>query len=621
MSESDEITHFAIYPAIGIARVGNSPDGFFFGPELPGEPRESGSYRDAGGRIKRQAARFRVYGINARGEAVKEITALEARITWRVEVANKKAAWFDFDQALDIPESLGSNTSAGIASLRRNPDVKDVERGSLAITPPAVTLSGTNVNAGGSDAAYALWGRFVTLPVYLGEARTDEAGRLVFLGGRGVSASLGDKRATTFANNTGWHDDVSDGPVDATVEYQGRTYQATGAWVVVAPPDYAPGVQGIVTGYDLLFDVATQIDPSLLPARPTFSQHVYPLLRRFTLTQWVNAGFARDFGFGTPSDFTQPALIARLNDPSAAEAPLRASILSWFRDPSYQAPQSSALPAFYGDAVTLNTGTTDAREWMAILPTQYRWLEQWAAGHFIADGAPPSPPRWEALSAAEQVRLIDRGVLDDVLGGPFHPGAEFTWPMRHALVYSAPFRVKRRDTAEPPYGQQLVASAALADGGPLDGSTAGDITRWMAVPWQADTSSCLSAYLPYVDDYLPTFWPARVPNDVLDQEQYQALLDRAKSPIEKERAFAFARRVKWLRGIRYPMQPTLPPKIFPSEPAINKFLKEWWQVGIIEAMPGPGGVFPDEVWVETGRQIEHSQPEGTALLRLIDDED
>jgi len=620
MNESDEITHFAIYPAIGVARVGNSPDGFFFGPELPGAPREIEGYRDAGGRIKRQAARFRIYGFNARGEAVREVTARDARITWRVEVANKKAAWFDFDQALDIPESLGSNTHAGIASLRRNPDTPAPERAGLAITPPAVTLVGEDVNAGGGDAAYSLVGQFVDRPVYLGEARSDAEGRLVFLGGRGVSASVDDKRATTFANNTGWHDDVSDGPVDATVEYRGRTYQATGAWIVVGPPDYAPGVQGIVTGYDLLLDVATQMDPSRLPPRPTFSQHVYPLLRRFTLTQWVNAGFARDYGSGTPADFTQPALIARLNDPSATEAPLRAAILGWFRNPSYPEPQSAALPPFYGDAVTLDTGTTDAREWMAILPTQYRWLEQWAAGHFIPDGPPPPPPPWEALSAAEQVRLIDRGVLDEVLGGPFHPGAEVTWPMRHPLLYSAPFRVKRRDTAEPEYGQQLVASAALADGGPLDGSTAGDLTRWMAVPWQADTSSCLSAYLPYVDDYLPTFWPARVPNDVLDEAHYRTLVDPRTSPVEKDHAFAFARRVKWLRGIRYPMKPTLPPKIFPSEPAINKFLREWWQVGIVAARPGPGGAFPAEVWVETGRQIEHSQPEGTPLLRLVDED-
>jgi hypothetical protein len=619
MQESQAITQFAIYPSIGVARVGNSPAGVFFGPEQPGELRR-GPYRDDGGRIKRQAARFRVYGLDAAGRVVKEITAADGRIEWRVDVANTKAAWFDFDLALDIPESMGSNTTSGIASLIRNPDVKGAERASLAITPRPVAISGRGVNEGGGDGAYELSGKFVGRDVYLGEVRTDEAGRLVFLGGRGVSASADGKALTTFANNAGWHDDVSDGPVDATVEYDGRTYQATGAWVVVGPPDYAPGVQGIVTGYDLLFDVAAHHDPELLPARPSFAQDVYPLLRRFSQHQWVNAGFARDFGFGTPADFADPAFVARLGDRSEATRTLRASIFGWFRDPSYQVPQPTSLPAYYGDGMTTSTTSTDPRQWMAIVPTQYRWLAQWAAGDFEADGpAKPAPP-WESLSAAEQVAGIDRAVLDEVLGGPFHPGAEFTWPMRNQILYASPFRIKRRTAPAPSFGTQLVGSVALAVGGPLDGSAAGDVTRWMAVPWQADTSSCLSGYITYVDDYLPTFWPARVPNDVLSSEQYAVVMDPLAPIGEKEHELGFHRRVKWLRGIRYPMKPETPPKIWPSQPAINKFLDEWWKVGIIEVKPGPGAPLPSELWVETGRQIETDQPLGTPLLRLTDED-
>jgi hypothetical protein len=77
--------------------------------------------------------------------------------------------------------------------------------------------------------------------------------------------------------------------------------------------------------------------------------------------------------------------------------------------------------------------------------------------------------------------------------------------------------------------------------------------------------------------------------------------------------FGFEKRVNGLRGIRYPMKPTFPPRIYPSKEAINKFLREWAQVGIVEALPGPGGPLPDEVWVETGRQIERDPPAMTAL--------
>ncbi|HMI93996.1 MAG TPA: LodA/GoxA family CTQ-dependent oxidase [Polyangiales bacterium] len=55
------ITALEIHPAIGIARVGNSPD-YFIGPERPFErPNPSGGFKDDNCRVKRQAARFRVW--------------------------------------------------------------------------------------------------------------------------------------------------------------------------------------------------------------------------------------------------------------------------------------------------------------------------------------------------------------------------------------------------------------------------------------------------------------------------------------------------------------------------------------------------------------------------------
>src|SRR5207245_769538 len=83
-----------IYPPIGIARVGNSPDEFFIGPELTGAPVENdGTYKDAEGRIKRQAARFRLYAFDEQGHVVAELNAdhpdVES-IEWQVELANRK---------------------------------------------------------------------------------------------------------------------------------------------------------------------------------------------------------------------------------------------------------------------------------------------------------------------------------------------------------------------------------------------------------------------------------------------------------------------------------------------------------------------------------------------------
>ena len=67
-SLASQIVAAAIYPSIGIARVGNSEHCYFIGPEVVDPPGEGlGGYRDRTGALKRQAARFRIYGLNAEG--------------------------------------------------------------------------------------------------------------------------------------------------------------------------------------------------------------------------------------------------------------------------------------------------------------------------------------------------------------------------------------------------------------------------------------------------------------------------------------------------------------------------------------------------------------------------
>jgi hypothetical protein len=239
----------AIYPAIGVARIGNSKNEYFYGPEVAEPlPQPWGFYRDSEGALKRQAARFRVYGLNAKGGAVCELDASNAQVHWTVHLANKKAAWYQFQLALDIPE-----VSSAIPSMLRNSTVSD--RASLIIDPGPRHISGYN-NGGGPGHVFDT-GTFVGKPVYLGEVRTDEAGRLVVLGGgHGVSASFDGTKAVTFANNEGWHDDVSDGPVTASVHYKGEALQVNPAWVIVAPPNYAPQQKSVRTMWDLMRDVA-----------------------------------------------------------------------------------------------------------------------------------------------------------------------------------------------------------------------------------------------------------------------------------------------------------------------------------------------------------------------------
>jgi hypothetical protein len=254
------------------------------------------------------------------------------------------------------------------------------------------------------------------------------------------------------------------------------------------------------------------------------------------------------------------------------------------------------LPPYYGDS--LNFPGQDPRQWMAVLPIQYEWLRQWAAGDFEADWPGEGlsfPERLEDLPLPEQPAALDRATLDDCLGGPFHPGPEMTWPMRQTLLYEAPFRLRRRTEPEPDWGPELTSEIALADDGPLSASGSGDLTRWLSVPWQTDVASCLSAYEPALDDYLPAFWPAHVPNDVLSLESYRLVIDPAATPEERQRAFA--NRVKWLRD--------LPGFDGSNRERMNAFIRQWGDAGVVTRQPGPedDAPFPETFWVDLGHAL------------------
>lgn len=309
----DEVVRYVVYPCLGIARVGNSPDEYFIGPEAPGEvPRPEGGYKDDAGRIKRQAARFRVYGLNEAGEAVREITAGEAEITWRVHLANRKAGWYQFQNAMDLGPKYAKTAAP------RNRTITGDDRKKLIIDPGQRTITGRDTKG---DAYHFDSGEFMGKKVPLGELRTDSQGRLLVLGGYGDSASYTGKPANTFANNEGWHDDTSDGPVRATVKIGGQEFEAEPAAVAVTPPNYGQGLYGPVTMYDVVYDLFCR-DPKFekqaprKPYRPSFWRHIFPIFERLVGNQWVNGGVNFLFGAGSPSDLTAPALLDQLSNPA-----------------------------------------------------------------------------------------------------------------------------------------------------------------------------------------------------------------------------------------------------------------------------------------------------------------
>lgn len=579
MKSDKRIVRAAIYPGIGIARVGNSEQEYLIGPEVPHfVPPPAGGYKDKAGALKRQAARFRIFGFNAEGQVVRELTSDDAEITWTVHVANTKAAWYRFEVAMDIPEA--------VPVPRRNANFIGDARKQLIIDPGPRGISGKNQ----SGAQYYFdTGEFIGEKVYLGELRTDEAGRLVFLGGRGKSATPFPKNsAYTFANNDGWHDDISDGPVSAEVRIGGTSIPVEPAWVVVAPPNYAPDITSVQTMYDVMYDTF-QGNWLTAPSQPSFTKHIHPLLIEFCEMQWVNFGFYCGFGHGSPNDSD---LFLRLANKGPAEAELRRQVFNLFRNPNYELLEITAWPQVYGD--NMNQPLTDARQFLALTPTLYQFLSAWARGDFISDwnaNAPAPPDKIEGYPLQEQPDTLDEAALHFCTGGPFHPGCEITWIARNPSLYRAPFRIRPRAATqpEPDYGDMLTPDVANDEAGPLLGSGPGALTRWMALPWQTDSASCRAGYEPEYSPYLPTFWPARVPNHVLAEAEYKQVINPKLR--REERLLALDRRSSWPRFLRgaYIDQ-------------INQMIDDFGKMGVIERRPGvkDDDAFPSVMYVETG---------------------
>jgi hypothetical protein len=250
-------------------------------------------------------------------------------------------------------------------------------------------------------------------------------------------------------------------------------------------------------------------------------------------------------------------------------------------------------PWIYGDSY--GSFATDAPDNYLHLPSVKEVaLRRWVAGDFIDDWTPAAAQAGSALESfplSERPAMLDRAALTYCLADAFHPGCEMTWPMRHASMYEKPFRIRHRPAGqpEPDYGNTLDQQTALKPGGPLYAQGPGDITRWMAIPWQGDSAFCRSGYDTAYDPYVPTFWPARVPNQVLTEEDYQTVMNT--SLPREQRIAAFNHRPDWERAILKGSVAQV----------MAKMIAHFGAMGIVEQRPGikDDPDFPQTIFVES----------------------
>jgi L-lysine epsilon oxidase C-terminal domain/L-Lysine epsilon oxidase N-terminal len=318
--------------------------------------------------------------------------------------------------------------------------------------------------------------------VPLGDLLTDSAGRLIILGGFGTSRSVAPTAALQkiqhFANNDDWCDDVSDGPVRATIRLHGTTeaIEAYSAWVIVAPPDFAPPIENVVTLYDVVYNIMAGFDPSLAVNEATkvsFTRDIYPILRRVSNMHWVSEVAAGAHAPNMAGYFMSQLQILSSSTPEAAGR--RGRIFRKLRSPSGGGGNMPKLPA-----------STQADNLVALTEVQYKKMEKWARGEFEPDwsGQEPVPLAVDKLAVEDRPHGLDRAALEACVGGGFFPGIEVGRIMLQEGTYDRqrPFRINA----------QLPA---------------GTLTANMAVPWQADFRDC------EFEDGLD-WWPGQRPNQV-----------------------------------------------------------------------------------------------------------
>lgn len=583
------IVRLSISPALGISRVGNSAK-WFLAPEIPGMPAlRDQSYKDGAERIKKQVQRFRIYGFNAAGEVVREVTARDASIEWSVHVANTKAAWYGFNNPLD-----NGDLAPGLPGQKRNQFfADDKERAEmLVIDPGPKSIGGANTNAHGGDPAFAMVGRFwKTHDVKLGELRTDDAGRLLVFPGDGDSQSaLPNNPITNFSDNDGWYDDWCDGVVQARVRFStGASMDADHAWVACCGPDFAPGIPPFISLYDVMHDLNIGIGWEPAPKPPlSFRRDIYPLFHRIGLMEWVAAAANLQRRFLDFSSFEDPRFISRLRDASASNKAFRQSVFEAFRDPNIDDPQPYKLPPMLGDGI--NYANSPLR-WFRIPERQYAALQAWSDGAFVDDLGPLGAPEITAIEEiplAQQPEALTRAVLDTCSGGAFHPGVELSWPLRHKELYDGPFRIALAKNRAPNLiqnlGRLLTPERAFSGyhGTPaaIAPQMPGDLTRWMGLPWQCDAFSCQQVL--FANDFpAAAWWPALLPIDVLPEAYYDMLMN-ARLPAA-ERVKFFENRVAWSRGaagIGYHANASY-------SDGLNRMIYLWNRMGVVVRRPGP----------------------------------
>ena len=194
-------------------------------------------------------------------------------------------------------------------------------------------------------------------------------------------------------------------------------------------------MSSVITLYDRAFDIAVDKFGLAEPTRPSFRDHIQPILARTVSLKWTNNHILWDSISQNWQDLS--------HDNSPATVQERKDIAEALSQPL---PLQDRFSGGGANAVTITR-------------VQSRMLNAWALGNFIDDwgqpkaATPPGPADY------------DVGPLSLTVGGGFFPGIEAGYRMKDSASYIEAFRLR----------PELLP---------------GHFTEQMALPWQSDFLQC-----------------------------------------------------------------------------------------------------------------------------------
>lgn len=542
-----------------------------------------GTYRDSGARLKRQAQRYRVYAYDANDNVVAELTSdssLVQSLRWRVHVRNMKAANYAFQGAylfdpdqLRNPSIQPGKKPAERDQLIIDPGVHTISSGQ---TEPVVMKGDvfTGIEKGSLPGELRFEGFTPKDPskevevtyqaakgIELGQLRLDSKDRLLFVPAPGKGECVTTPKVVlsnpsefvnppngpdngknpltnqfAYFNIPGWWDDTCGGEIDVTVTLKDGTVLSTrdnvksatdegtrnpraGAWIVTAPPKFAPHMYHVVSILDRVYEAFPEAYP-YTGQKTNFYRDVYPVFAHAVNYGWVSpeaAGVApetknRAHGPGQPGNLLLPQYMELLANPSEQYKPIRQRIYSlmrhvpgksgklvdtllpappqrptsWKNEEFQHTENASQMPKLWGTAgkplQNQQLGNNFPDQFLSLTDWQLKHLKNWADGNFEV-GTLQDPVPLEKLPLAEQPHALDSSALQPTIGGGFHPGIEFPYLIIYREYFAEAFRVGKDN--EP-----------------------GAISAYMSSPWQGDFWSCNVAW-----------WPTQRPDVVFEYDQ------------------------------------------------------------------------------------------------------